>query len=98
MKEILIELSKKQEELNMSDYTFSKKLGIPRTTWRAIRSGKRKIGVKTLQIILNTYPEMAILFVNKSNNSSKLGLLGTIKRMVTRNGNSRSKKELMPQM
>lgn len=53
---LLNEVLVKQGQMDDSD--FSRKLGIPRTTWLSTKSGKRPIGLTLLKALARTYPEL----------------------------------------
>lgn len=56
----LIETIKKyQQDKNLSDNQFAKLLGIDRSTWAYIKSGKRNPGMKFLRAIAHELPQLS---------------------------------------
>ena len=66
-------LKERQRTDKLSDIAFAKKLGIPRSTWNKVRNGERGIGGKTLQRILQVYPEAVVFLAPNAPNVTKEG-------------------------
>jgi hypothetical protein len=58
MKNIVLALEKKRQELNLSDRLFSKKLNVSLIYWGTIKRRQRNIGIKLLQAVARTFPDM----------------------------------------
>ena len=55
---LLRKIVAKQKAERLSDYKFTEKLGIDRSTWTHTRLGHQPIGYTVLCAILRTYPEL----------------------------------------
>jgi hypothetical protein len=49
-----------QTKLQYSDMQFSKMLGIKRCTWQFIRTGRRRMGSKTLLGVFRAFPKLEV--------------------------------------
>lgn len=54
-------IKQKQGQQKISDKKLASLLGIHRTTWAYIKSGRRNPGIKFLSAVANTFPELRTL-------------------------------------
>jgi transcriptional regulator with XRE-family HTH domain len=56
--DIVTELKKRKGNLGISDTAFARLLGISRSAWSLIQSGKRPVGLALLRGIARSFPDM----------------------------------------
>lgn len=57
---LVTKLLEKQRALNLTDSAFSKKLGISRQLWSAIKSGRKGSSLKLFQGVMRELPEFTL--------------------------------------
>ena len=56
---MLIELLQaRQRELGLSDGAFARRLGVSRSLWIAVRSGRRAVGLNLLRGVVRAFPDL----------------------------------------
>lgn len=58
MKSLVVTLSAKQRELELSDAAFARRLGVARSTWTRVRLGNRKPGERLLSGVMRAFPSL----------------------------------------
>jgi len=61
MNNLIEAIKHKQKESDLTDNGLASILGIDRSTWSYIKSGKRNPGLKFLSAVANTFPELRTL-------------------------------------
>lgn len=51
-------LSRKQQDLSLTDAAFAQRLGVDRETWRKIRTGQIQPGRRTLRGVRRAFPDL----------------------------------------
>jgi transcriptional regulator with XRE-family HTH domain len=54
------QLKNKQTDKKLADSEFAKLLGISRSMWRHILSGKRNLGVESLSNVMTQFPDLTL--------------------------------------
>ena len=54
------QLKERQAERKLADSEFAELLGISKPTWNMVKSGKRQLGVESLNKIMANFPELTI--------------------------------------
>lgn len=80
MNELLERIIWLQELEGESDYTFARRLNIPRSTWQLTRTGKRKLNQKIIDAVNKEFPHRLNRFSIIYDNSPAPNL-GAFKRI-----------------
>lgn len=72
MNNLIEVIRQKQKQQGLTDEALSKLLGIDRSTWSYIKSGKRNPGLKFFTAVANQFPELKTLIDAEIYDSSSL--------------------------
>lgn len=64
MKELIAELTRRQEDEGLKDEKFAEKLGVCRSNWSMARRGVTPVGMSLQKAALRCYPELASVVVS----------------------------------
>lgn len=64
MNMLVVKIQQVQKESGLSDGAFADKVGIDRSTWSYIKSGKRRPGARVLSAIMKHFPQLTLDIMN----------------------------------